>query len=88
MEERYRLDERIGLSREESAAYVGVGVTLFDTLIAEGAMPQPRLLHGRTAWYRPDLDSAFQALPYREPKDQRQPGAKVSNPWDRGKSAA
>jgi len=31
-----------GLSRSQAAAYVGIGTTLFDRLVATGVMPQPR----------------------------------------------
>jgi hypothetical protein len=38
---------RRGLSRQESARYVGVSVTLFDELIAEGVMPEPFTIRSR-----------------------------------------
>lgn len=52
-----------GLSREEAAAYVGVGVTKFDQLVADGRMPAPKRIDGRRIWDRLRLDSAFAALP-------------------------
>lgn len=52
-----------GLSREESAAYVGVGVTKFDAMVADGRMPNPKKIDGRRVWDRLRLDSAFAALP-------------------------
>ena len=52
-----------GLSREEAAAYVGVGVTKFDAMVADGRMPNPKKIDGRRVWDRLRLDSAFAALP-------------------------
>lgn len=53
----------IGLSREASAAYVGVGTTKFDEMVADGRMPKPKRVDGRTIWSRKALDAAFEALP-------------------------
>lgn len=55
----------IGLSREVSAAYVGVGTTLFDELVVDGRMPPPRLINGRTVWDQEELYASFKALPHR-----------------------
>lgn len=55
----------IGLSREASAAYIGVGTTLFDEMVADGRMPPPRLLGGRTVWDTEEVYLAFKALPHR-----------------------
>jgi predicted DNA-binding transcriptional regulator AlpA len=52
-----------GLSREESAAYVGVGVTKFDAMVADTRMPKPKMIDGRRVWDRLKLDSHFAALP-------------------------
>ncbi|AFL53168.1 putative DNA-binding transcriptional regulator AlpA [Sinorhizobium fredii] len=52
-----------GLSRSESARYIGVGETLFDELVAEGTMPKPKRLHNRVVWDRVELDIAFSAVP-------------------------
>ena len=52
-----------GLSREEAAAYVGVGATKFDQMVADGRMPKPRRIDGRRVFDRRQLDSAFEALP-------------------------
>ena len=68
-----RLDELRGLSRGKAADYIGVGVTKFDEMVADGRMPQPKPIDGRLIWDRWALDEAFSALPDRE-KD---------NPWDR-----
>ena len=61
-----------GLSRVQSAAYVGVSPTLFDAMVNDGTMPVPKRYHARTIWDRASLDEAFAALP----------GDGESNPWD------
>ncbi len=63
-----------GLSRVQSAAYIGVGPTKFDEMVADGRMPKPKRIDGRVVWDRLELDEAFAALP-READ---------SNPWDEG----
>jgi predicted DNA-binding transcriptional regulator AlpA len=55
-----------GLSREEAARYVGIGVTLFDQMVDDGRMPRPRTLNSRVIWDRLELDDAFNDLPHRE----------------------
>lgn len=52
-----------GLSRVQAAEYIGVGVTKFDELVADGRMPKPKRIDGRTVWDRMQLDAAFAALP-------------------------
>jgi excisionase family DNA binding protein len=52
-----------GLSRAEAAAYVGVGTSKFDEMVADGRMPQPKVIDGRRVWDRLVLDAAFSALP-------------------------
>jgi predicted DNA-binding transcriptional regulator AlpA len=52
-----------GLSRAEAARYIGVGVTLFDEMVADGRMPKPKRINARTVWDRHALDEAFDALP-------------------------
>lgn len=52
-----------GLSHDEAARYVGLGVTKFDEMIAEGLMPKPKRLGKRVIWDRVSLDIAFSALP-------------------------
>jgi predicted DNA-binding transcriptional regulator AlpA len=52
-----------GLSRNEAAAYVGVGGTLFDELVKERKMPRPSWhIHRRVLWDRKKLDQALDAL--------------------------
>jgi predicted DNA-binding transcriptional regulator AlpA len=51
-----------GLSRAQSAAYIGISPTLFDELVKDGRMPQPIRLNSRVLWDRLQLDEAFAAL--------------------------
>jgi predicted DNA-binding transcriptional regulator AlpA len=53
-----------GLSRVQSAAYIGVSVRLFDELVKDGRMPQPIRINSRVLWDRLQLDVAFAALPH------------------------
>lgn len=52
-----------GLSLEQSAAYLGVSVNLFERLVADGQMPAAKRLGGRKLWDRIALDRAFAAIP-------------------------
>lgn len=61
-----------GLARDEAARYVGVGVTLFDEMVADGRMPKPKRVNSRIVWDRLALDGAFTDLP-----------DAVDNAWDR-----
>lgn len=70
----------IGLSREQAAAFIGIGATLFDRLISDGRMPDARLIDGRLVWDVAEVAAAFRSLPHRsEPVDGK---AGSSNPWD------
>jgi hypothetical protein len=51
-----------GLNREQAAEYVGVGVTLFDAMVADGRMPKPIEVNSRRLWDRWALDTSFGAL--------------------------
>jgi predicted DNA-binding transcriptional regulator AlpA len=61
-----------GLSREEAAYYVGVSASMFDLMVKDGRMPQPKEINARRVWDRRRLDEAFDALPDRA----------AANPWD------
>jgi predicted DNA-binding transcriptional regulator AlpA len=54
---------RRGLSRVEAAMYVGVSPSLFDEMVKDGRMPQPKRINTRTVWDKRQLDEAFAALP-------------------------
>ena len=64
---------RLGLSRAEAAEYIGVGVSLFDQMVADGRMPKPKLINSRKVWQRQRLDQAFAELP--------EEGQESSSPW-------
>ncbi len=51
-----------GLSRDQAAAYVGVGVTKFNEMVEDGRMPPPKHIDGRVVWDRYRLDQSFEAL--------------------------
>lgn len=62
-----------GLSRDEAARYVGVGITKFDEMVNDGRMPKPKRIDGRVVWDRLQVEAAFSDLP--------SDGA--ANPWDK-----
>ncbi len=66
-----------GLSRVQSAVFVGVGTTKFDEMVADGRMPKPKRVDGRNIWDRLGLQEAFVALPSDED----------ANPWNEEGSA-
>jgi excisionase family DNA binding protein len=51
------------LSRDEAARYIGVGVTKFDEMVADGRMPRPKRVDGRVIWDRLRVEAAFTDLP-------------------------
>lgn len=57
----------LGLARAEAAEYVGVGVTLFDQMVDDGRMPQPRVINTRLVWDVDELRTHFKALPHARP---------------------
>jgi predicted DNA-binding transcriptional regulator AlpA len=63
-----------GLCREQAAAYVGVSPGLFDAMVKDGRMPQPKRINSRRVWDIRQLDTAFDALPNE--------GDGAANPWD------
>lgn len=58
-----RLPFVLGLDRLEAAAAVGISATLFDTLVEQSVMPQPRVINKRRVWDVDELRAAFKALP-------------------------
>jgi excisionase family DNA binding protein len=60
-----------GLSRVQAAEYIGVSPSTFDKMIADGQMPAPKKMRGRTIWDRKRLDQFFDAF-----DDDGE------NPWD------
>jgi predicted DNA-binding transcriptional regulator AlpA len=65
-----------GLSRVQAAAYIGVSPSLFDEMVKDGRMPQPKRINGRVVWDRFLLDAAFAELP--DGKDRDDPWGKVA----------
>ena len=53
----------LGLSRTQSAEYIGIGSTKFDELVNNGTMPRPRLIGRRKLWDRREIEEAFENLP-------------------------
>lgn len=51
-----------GLNRKQAADYIGVSLMMFVRMIADGKMPQPKRLYGRTIWDRTAVDAAFDVL--------------------------
>lgn len=76
---RHLTQPRRGLSREESAVYIGVSPTKFDEMVAVGLMPKPKTVGGRKVYDIRRLDVAFDAL-----DDEEAPSI---NEWDQGKAA-
>jgi predicted DNA-binding transcriptional regulator AlpA len=53
---------RRGLSRDESAMYIGISAGKFDELVADGRMPTSVKIDGRKVWDLRALDLAFDAF--------------------------
>ena len=70
-----------GLCRVEAATYIGVSPSLFDKMVRDGRMPQPKMINSRTVWDRLKLDLAFDALAEKE--DGTSPLVPANdNEWD------
>ena len=54
---------RRGLSRQESAMYLGISAVKFGELVRQARMPPPKRIDGRKVWDVRELDVAFDALP-------------------------
>lgn len=54
---------RRGLSRVESAMYLGVSPSKFDEMVDDGRAPKPRRIDTRKVWDVRELDLSFDALP-------------------------
>jgi predicted DNA-binding transcriptional regulator AlpA len=72
-----------GLSRMQAAAYVGIGPTKFDEMVAVGRMPKPKRVDHRVIWDRLKIDAAFAALGEDGlPKANGAAVAAALNQWD------
>lgn len=60
-----------GLRRADAARYIGVGLTKFDQMVADGRMPKPKLVDDCVIWDRVSLDDAFENLPAQAEKLDR-----------------
>jgi hypothetical protein len=65
---------RRGLSREESAMYLGISPSKFDQLRADGRVGPAKVIDGRKIWDIRVLDELFDALP-EEPNE-------AADDWD------
>lgn len=70
----------VGINREQAAELIGVSATLFDRLVADGKMPDARMLYGRLVWDVAEVVAAFRALPHRSVSVDA--NVMESNPWD------
>lgn len=59
-----------GLNRESAARYIGVGASLFDQMVADGRMPQPKVINSRRVWDKKRLDEFFEALPEKDSEEE------------------
>ncbi|WP_439575268.1 helix-turn-helix transcriptional regulator [Phreatobacter sp.] len=59
---------RFGLCDVEAAASVGVGVSLFRSLVDKGHMPRPRMIGSRRIWDAEEVHAAFKRLPHDGPE--------------------
>lgn len=58
-----------GMSREEASRYVGVGISKFEEMVADGRMPKPKRIDGRVVWDRLQIEAAFTDLPEEKAKN-------------------
>lgn len=66
------------VAREAAAALVGVSVTKFEAMVADGRMPEARTVDARVLWDTDELRAACRLLPRRNGKSQD-----GGNSWDR-----
>lgn len=77
--------DRIGLSRDEAAAYINVSPNTFDLLVSKGVMPKAKRIGTRRVWSRRDVELAFERLDNDEPGDKPSNGAQDERgtpPWE------
>lgn len=59
------------LSREQAAIYLGIGTTLFDTMVSEGRLPKPIEGFGRRVlWDRWQIDLMVTEMANRDKDDE------------------
>ena len=64
----------LGMSRIEAARYVGVSLTMYDRMVRDGRMPQPKVVNSRVIWDRRKIEVFFAALPDRAANPAEQDG--------------
>jgi hypothetical protein len=64
------LNNKLGLTKNEAARYIGVPAALFEAMVLDGRMPQPKVIGSCRVWSRINLRKAFAELPEggREPR--------------------
>ena len=68
--------DRIGLSRSQSAEYLGIPAILFDQHVTNGTLPPPRRFGPNVViWDREQLREAFKELPQDVGYRSRRPAA-------------
>jgi hypothetical protein len=59
-------------------------VTTFEQMVADGRMPQPRMIGGRVVWCVYELDEYFDRLPRRgQNTATRQDNTRDNDPWSK-----
>jgi predicted DNA-binding transcriptional regulator AlpA len=59
---RAALQRRRGLDHDEAALFVGVSLSSFDSMVADGRLPPPVELNGERVWDLVQLDRAMDRL--------------------------
>ena len=55
----------LGINREQAAALIGIGTSLFDKAVEVGTMPKPRMIGERLVYDVAELVEAFRKLPHK-----------------------
>lgn len=76
--DRRRDGPRRGLRRIDAADYIGVSLSKFDQMVADGRMPRPKRVDGCVIWDIIRLDRAFDDLPGEDPANEPSEWDKVA----------
>ncbi|WP_207780822.1 hypothetical protein [Caulobacter radicis] len=66
-----------GLNRTESANYIGISPSKFDSLVKDGRMPRPEIIDCRRVWDTQSLDAHFDDLPTEANDNLKTPGIRL-----------
>lgn len=78
----------LGINREQAAALIGVGTSLFDKAVEIGTMPKPRMIGERLVYDVGELIEAFRKLPHRGgEQDELDAITTTGNAFDNAKKA-